>query len=79
MDEETTLNFEQYEKLKGTPVRYGQIIQLVHFNSNKYLYYDLTHVSDYESDNLKLKIKYFFYFYKLIQTILLIYLKLKYN
>jgi hypothetical protein len=52
MDEESALNFEQYEKLKGTPIRYGQAIQFMHYNSNKFLIYDLNHVSDYESDNL---------------------------
>ena len=57
MEEECALNFEQYEKLKGTPIRYGQAIQLMHHNSHKFLVYDLNHVSDYETDNLKISLK----------------------
>lgn len=57
MDEECALNYEQYEKLKGTPIRYGQAIQLMHYNSHKFLVYDLNHVSDYETDNLKTSLK----------------------
>lgn len=57
MEEECSLNFEQYEKLRGTPIRYGQAIQLMHHNSHKFLVYDLNHVSDYETDNLKISLK----------------------
>ncbi|EGR30411.1 MIR domain protein [Ichthyophthirius multifiliis] len=57
MDEEAQLNYEQYKKLKGTPVLYGQIVQFLHYNSNKYLYLDQNHVSDYEYDNLKVQLK----------------------
>jgi len=51
--EELALNFDVYEKLKGTPVRYGQIIQLLHIGSQKYLTYDPESPSDLESDCLK--------------------------
>ena len=53
IEEEQALNFDIYEKLKGTPIRYGQIIQFLHVSSNKYLTYDPDQVSDYESDSLK--------------------------
>ena len=53
MDEETSLNHEQYEKFKGSPVIFGQTIQLLHLNSNKYLFYDMNHVSEFESNNLQ--------------------------
>ena len=52
MEEETSLNHEQYEKFKGSNVIFGQTIQLLHLNSNKYLFYDMNHVSEYESNNL---------------------------
>ncbi|EAR92909.2 zinc finger, C2H2 type family protein (macronuclear) [Tetrahymena thermophila SB210] len=56
MEEEAQLNYDQYEKLKGTPVLYGQTIQLLHHNSNKYLQFDQKSVSDFESDNLKVSL-----------------------
>ena len=51
--EEVALNLDIYEKLKGTPVRYNQIIQLLHIGSQKYLSYDPESPSELESDCLK--------------------------
>ena len=51
--EELALNVDVYEKLKGTPVQYGQVIQLLHVSSQKYLSYDPNVPADLESDCLK--------------------------
>lgn len=53
IQEEIALNLDVYEKLKGTPVRYGQVIQLLHISSQKYLSYDPNAPADLESDCLK--------------------------
>jgi len=58
VSEELALNFDIYEKLKGTPVRYGQVIQLLHVGSQKYLTYDPESPSDLESDCLKIDLTY---------------------
>lgn len=57
MEEEASLNSDQYQKYKGTPVMYGQQIQLMHVNSNKFLAFDLNNVSDYQSDNLRVYLR----------------------
>ncbi|EGR27925.1 MIR domain protein [Ichthyophthirius multifiliis] len=53
MEEEVLLNYDQYKKLIGTPILFGSTIQLLHYNSNKYLYFDFNNISEVESDNLK--------------------------
>lgn len=53
LDEETLENIELLEKLKGTPVKFGDRIQFLHHFSNKYLFFDKNHVADFESENLK--------------------------
>jgi hypothetical protein len=52
-EEECALNVEQYEKLKGSPVFFGQTVQFLHYMSNKYLTFHPNQVADFESDNLK--------------------------
>jgi len=56
ISEELALNRDVYEKMKGTPVRYGQMIQLLHIGSQKYLSYDPEIPSDLENDCLQLRI-----------------------
>lgn len=53
LSEELALNLDIYEKFTGTPVRYGQVLQLLHVGSQKYLSYDPEAPSDLESDCLK--------------------------
>ena len=53
LEEEKSLNIEQFKKFNGTPVRFGEIIQLMHFQSNKFLCFEYFNVSDYENENLR--------------------------
>ena len=53
MEEENLLNLDKFEKLKEQPIMYGENVQLFHLQSNKFLSFDLTKVSDLENDNLK--------------------------
>lgn len=53
LDEEKLENIEIYEKMKGTPVKFGDKILLLHYFSNKYLLFDKNNVSDFENENLR--------------------------
>lgn len=53
IDEEEILNYDVYEKLKGTPIRFGQVIQLLHVSSQKYLTYVPEKMSEFESECMK--------------------------
>lgn len=53
LEEENQENLEILEKLKGTPVKFGDRIQLLHHFSNKYLFFDKNQLADFESENLK--------------------------
>ena len=56
MEEESLLNIDKFQKDKEQPIMYGEKIQLFHIQSNKFLSFDLTKVSDLENDNLRVSL-----------------------
>ncbi|CAD8111133.1 unnamed protein product [Paramecium sonneborni] len=57
MQDESQLNKESLEKMKGQSIFFGQTIQFIHQASNKYLSYFKDQGSDYESDSWKATLK----------------------
>ena len=56
MNDEVKQNFDLCQKTYGTPVRFNQIIQLLHVQSQKFLTYFPKSSSKYEPDNLAVEL-----------------------
>ena len=44
---------DQFEKIKGQPINFGSIIQLMHWPSHKFLTFDPEKAAEQETENLK--------------------------
>jgi Inositol 1,4,5-trisphosphate/ryanodine receptor len=56
MYDELELNQELCAKSYGTPVKFNQIIQLLHIQSQKFLTFLPTQSSEYETDNMAVEL-----------------------
>jgi hypothetical protein len=45
------MNFEAFDKVKGSPVLYGEVVQLMHVMSKKFLRFDQKNNAEFEADN----------------------------
>ena len=51
IDEEISINESNWAKVKGQEIKFGQVIQLLHVNSNKYLRYNSETPAYFEPEN----------------------------
>lgn len=56
MNDEVMLNLELCKNSYGTPVRFNQIIQLLHVQSQKFLTFYPKKSSEFETDNLAVEL-----------------------